>query len=378
MAEKRKINWLNTLFLTITPLVGIIGTVTLCMNGKVAWQTWVLAALLSFLGGLCITAVYHRLFSHKAYQAIWPVRLFFAVVGAGAFEGSILEWCTDHRNHHRYVDTEKDPYNINQGFWYAHIGWLIYLDPSKRDFSNIEDLQKDWVVRFQHRFYVPLAVIFGFVLPMAIGALWGNALAALGVAGALRITFNHHGTFFINSLCHYMGKRTYAPEQTARDNWLTAIFTLGEGYHNYHHKFPLDYRNGIRSYHFDPTKWVIYSLSLIKCTSNLKRISERKILQYRLRAEETKMKAHKPSFVAQTIAPLKETIFTQIEKIEKLEADLVSLKNDKIKYVQGKLDEYKKKLQDYASQIKSAEQELATALKTWKNLSSIKQLQVTA
>lgn len=359
MQKMKKINWLNTIFLIMTPLVGIIGTVILASKGMVMWQTWVLALLFCLAMGFCITAGYHRLFSHRAYKAAWPVRFFFAILGAGAFEGSVLEWSTDHRIHHRYVDTERDPYNIHQGVFHAHIGWLIFLDPSKRDFSNVDELAKDPIVAFQHKYFVPLAILSGFILPMAIGALWGNAFAALIVAGFLRVFFNHHITFLINSLCHCVGKRTYSMEETARDNWVTAFLTLGEGFHNYHHKFPIDYRNGIRFFHFDPTKWLIYGLSLVGLTSNLQRVSDHKILQYKIRAEEARLK-ETALFVEQpgAISTLKEKIFEQIARIERLEKDLFEVKRTKLK----------EKIHQYVDQIKRAEQELAISLRLWKGL----------
>lgn len=276
-----KVNWTNTLFLILTPLVGIVGTILLVIFGNVHWPTWLLAGIFAIISGLSVTAGYHRLFSHVSYKAHWIVRLIFMLFGAGTFEGSVLEWCTDHRNHHRYTDTEKDPYNINQGFWYAHIGWLMLLDKNKRDFSNVADLAADPLLSFQNRFFVPLAVIMGFILPTGIAALWGDPLGGLIIAGALQITINHHSTFCINSVCHYFGKRTYSDRQSARDHWFTALFTFGEGFHNFHHQFALDYRNGIRAYDFDPTKWLIWGLSRIGLATDLKRVSADRIMVYK-------------------------------------------------------------------------------------------------
>src|SRR5438045_3141107 len=108
MSNAKKINWVNTLFLTINPLIAIIGVILLAFFHMIYWQTIVLTVILIVMGGLSITGGYHRLFSHKAYRASWPVRLFFLLFGAATFEGSVLEWCTDHRNHHLYTDTEKD------------------------------------------------------------------------------------------------------------------------------------------------------------------------------------------------------------------------------------------------------------------------------
>lgn len=280
-SQSTKINWLNTSFLILAPVIGVIGVVLFTVFGLVHWPTWVLAGAMLVATGLSITAGYHRLFSHKTYQAAWPVRVFFLLFGAAAFEGSVLEWSSDHRIHHRYTDTDKDPYSVKKGFWHAHIGWLFTLDTTKRDFSNVKDLQKSGLVRFQHRFYPLIAVIMGLGFPAAIASLWGDPLAGLIIAGALRITIAHHATFCINSLCHILGKQHYSDKISARDNWISALLTFGEGYHNFHHRFAGDYRNGIRFWQYDPTKWLIRGLSFVGLTSNLRRVPRELIAQAR-------------------------------------------------------------------------------------------------
>ena len=367
----RKINWLNTIFLIATPRIGIVGTILLCSFGMVKWQTWVFFVIYVFLTALAITAGYHRLFAHKAYQAHPVVDFVMAMLGAACFEGSVIEWGTDHRNHHRFVDTEKDPYNINQGFWHAHIGWLIHLDTSKRDFSNVEDLMASPILRFQHKYFKECAIFMGFILPMLIGALWGNALAGLIIVGVLRVAFNHHSTFFINSLCHWSGKQTYTSEQTARDNWMTALVTMGEGFHNFHHQFPLDYRNGVRYFHYDPTKWLIYGLAKLGLARNLRRVSDGKILEFRLRVEEESLKQkhqQNADFIHQTVEPLKAHLMTLIHKMTQLETELATLKAKKIEHVKGKYQDYKHQLQAYLTTIKMVQQELNVSLMSWRQL----------
>lgn len=369
--KSKQINWLNTIFLVTTPLVGIIGTILLCSFGMVKWQTWVFFVVYVFVTALAITAGYHRLFSHKAYQAHPVISFIMAMFGSACFEGSVLEWSTDHRNHHRFVDTEKDPYNIHEGFWHAHIGWLIHLDTSKRDFSNVKDLSASRILQFQHKYFKECAIFMGFIFPMLIAALWGNALAGLIIVGALRIAFNHHSTFFINSLCHWSGKRPYSIEQTARDNWMTALVTMGEGFHNFHHQFPLDYRNGIRYFHYDPTKWLIYGLSKIGLAHDLRRISNAKILSFQLRVQEEalKQKHHKDvAFIQQKVEPLKAHLIALIDKIAELETELATLKKQKFKYMKDKYHVHKQQLSDYLQALKMAQQELSLSLTSWRRL----------
>jgi len=348
MTQRKQINWTNTLFLTLTPIIGIVGTALLCAFSFVHWQTWVLAGAMLVAGGLSITAGYHRLFAHKTYKAAWPARLFFVLFGAATFEGSVFEWTTDHRDHHRYTDTDKDPYSVKVSFWHAHIGWLITLDVKKRHFSNIDDLKKSRLLRLQHRYYLLICTVMGFGFPTAIAALWGDPLSGFIVAGALRIFLGHHATFCINSLCHILGKRTYSDKMSARDNWVSALLTFGEGYHNYHHKFPIDYRNGIRFYQFDPTKWLIRGLSYIGLASHLHRVPRYRIIQVMVETHQ-RVIATKPRH--NLLLTLQESIMKTIAKIREFE----------IAYSKSHTKEYRIK-------IKRAKSELYALFHAWKRL----------
>jgi stearoyl-CoA desaturase (delta-9 desaturase) len=232
--------------------------------------------------GMSITLGYHRLFSHLTFQASPIVKIYTLLFGAAAFEGSALGWCADHRRHHKHVDHEEDPYDISRGLFHAHIGWLLFRRSLDTPLTWVRDLQKDRLVWFQHQYYVPIALLMGFVVPAAIGWAWGGPVAALGaflIAGVARIVFVHHTTFFINSLCHWIGDRPYSSHCSARDSFLMALFTFGEGYHNFHHEFQHDYRNGVKPWQFDPTKWTIWLLSKIGLVKNLRTVNEEKILK---------------------------------------------------------------------------------------------------
>lgn len=369
--KSKKINWMNTAFVIVTPLVGGIGTLLLCHFGMVKWQTWLLAAVYGFLTTLAISAGYHRLFAHRAYKAAPIVRYIFATLGAGCAGGSVLEWATDHRNHHRYAETDKDPYSISHGFWYAHVGWVLYVDDKKRDYSNVDDLSSSAFLRFQHKHFELMTTFMAFLLPAFIAALWGNLWAGFIVAGVLRVVITQHSIFLINSLCHWAGKQPYSEKLTARDHWVTALITMGEGFHNFHHQFPVDYRNGVRYFHYDPTKWLVYGLSKIGLTSHLKRISDHKILSFKIRLEENRLKMkhqQDTAFIDQKIEPLKAHMMTLIEKIAHLETDLAALKEEKLEYVKGRYQIYKQKLQTYLETIKVARKELNESLNNWRQL----------
>ncbi len=351
----RKINWTNTLFLLLTPVVGIGGAIYLAAHEQIHVGTLILAFIWLLGSGFAITAGYHRLFAHRTYKASKIVEILFLIFGVAAFQGSVLEWGTDHRNHHRYSETDKDPYNIHKGFWYAHIGWLMVLNTESRDYSNVEDLAADKLIRFQHKFFGPLSVFFGFIMPTLIAGIWGDWLGGFILAGVLRTVLNHHFTFCINSVCHTFGERIYSLEQTGRDHWFTALFTYGEGFHNFHHQFPIDYRNGIRFYHYDPTKWLIWLLSRCGLASDLKKISIAALTRYRLRAEEqvllTKLKQGSDvvlQYMHEYLIPLRTQILQLIAKIEAIE------KTGRIK--------------EYREQLKVAHAELKHSLWVWSRM----------
>ena len=238
---------------------------------RFSWATLGLGLGMLFLCSFSISGGYHRLFAHRAYRSSGIVRLFYLLFGAASFQASVLRWASDHRDHHASTDHEDDPYNIKKGFWWAHMGWLFYKDPPS-DFANAKDLRRDPLVRFQDRHYLSLALAVGLLLPTLVARAWGDAVGGLLVAGFLRLLVQDHSTFSINSLAHTIGRRPYLPTVSARDSLLTALLTLGEGYHNYHHCFPGDYRNGVRFYHYDPTKWCVWLLSKIGLTRDLKRV----------------------------------------------------------------------------------------------------------
>ena len=231
--------------------------------------------------GLSITLGYDRLYSHLSFKASWPVRVFTLLFGAAAFENSAMIWAADHRRHHRLVDQDEDPYDISKGFFHAHIGWILFRHPPDTSLVWAKDLQKDQLVVWQHRYYVPVAILVGFVLPTAAGGIaggWAGALGGFLLAGVTRIVFVHHMTFFINSLCHTLGRQPYSSRCTAKDSTLMAWLTFGEGYHNFHHAFQHDYRNGVKPWQFDPTKWCIWLLAKAGLVRHLRRVPIEKVL----------------------------------------------------------------------------------------------------
>jgi stearoyl-CoA desaturase (delta-9 desaturase) len=201
--------------------------------------------------------------------------------GTGAMQGSIRWWSRNHRIHHRYTDQPQDPYNARQGFFYAHVGWLVFTkdwSKIKKPSFDISDLESDPMVMWQNKHYGWLAPVVGVVFPTLVCGLgWGDWWGGYFFASVARTVVTHHVTFCVNSLAHWFGDQPYADENTPRDHFLTALVTLGEGYHNFHHEFPFDYRNAIRWYQYDPTKWLIGTLYALGLAYDLKEFGTNEI-----------------------------------------------------------------------------------------------------
>ncbi len=175
-----RINWPTSLFLIGTLALSLTAVPLYVWRYGLDWFQVVLFLVFIFCSGLSITLGYHRLFAHLAFRASWPVRAATLVFGAACFEGSALEWVSDHRRHHKHVDHEDDPYDITRGFFHAHVGWLLFKLKPAPPMENVGDLASDRLLDWQHRYCVPLGVGAGLVLPALIGWAWGGARAGLG------------------------------------------------------------------------------------------------------------------------------------------------------------------------------------------------------
>lgn len=275
MDTKPRIYWENILVLVVVHVLGAAGLLY-AGSGKAAGPSLALGAFWLVLCVLSTTGGYHRLFAHRTYRAAKGLRLFYLLFGAASGQGSALRWSADHRAHHAHTDEDGDPYNVRRGFWWAHLGWLLYRSPPP-DLSRVKDLLADPLIRAQNRFYVPWAVVIGFVVPMLLAGLWKDPWGGLLLAGFLRLAIQYQATFSINSVAHWVGRRPYARDTSARDSALAAILTLGEGYHNYHHRFPGDYRNGVKWHHFDPTKWWVWLMAQAGLAWDLRKAPEEEI-----------------------------------------------------------------------------------------------------
>lgn len=272
-ARSWSLDWTNVLFLGGYHLLLVIllplYLIQYDVSASLVWGTagiWTLCLL-------AITMGYHRLYAHVTYRTHPAIEAFLAFWGTVATQGSIFSWSHDHRIHHRHVDTDLDPYSAPKGFWHSHMLWMLKKRPDVNP-RIIQDLWKRPSLQFQHKHFGSLMVAANVVVWLGLWAITGDPIGSFVIGILLRMFLVHHCTWFINSLAHMWGSQPYSTEHTAVNNFILSILTFGEGYHNYHHTFAGDYRNGVRWWQFDPAKIVIWTLSKIGLAHDLKRVNQ--------------------------------------------------------------------------------------------------------
>ena len=336
----------TTIIIFLFPVLSILCIPIYTYNFGIVWQEPILLFFGWILSGLGITVGYHRYFSHRSFKANQFFEWIFMIFGTMAIQKSILQWCSNHRQHHKKLDTDKDPYSIKKGFFHAHVGWI--LENKSFAIKGVSDLKKKKAVAFQAKYYWSLTILISFILPLLIGFSYGRPIGALLWGVILRITLVHHFTWFINSLCHYVGTKQYNFNISARDSWYMALFTFGEGYHNFHHTFEWDYRNGIRWYDFDPSKWIVKFLSYFKITYDLKIVSDTNIFKAKLKSLQQRIEfvSKKYSISDNYNEILNEYIkksFQQLELLETLEKKYRNFNLSKLNKIDRKKIDFKKK-----------------------------------
>ena len=279
----------KTLFLFLQPTAAVFAAGLCLWYSGFQWVDLAVFLLMYSLTGISVTAGYHRLFSHQTYECHPVVKWFFLLFGAASLEQPIINWASDHRYHHRFVDTPSDPYNINQGFFYAHMAWMFHGEPPERSFENVKDLMRDPAIRFQQKYYWMLFLAVSVGIPVGIGFAFGRPLEAFVWGVLVRIAWVHHATWLINSAAHTFGRKPYSLRETARDNGIISLFSFGEGYHNFHHAFASDYRNGVRWYQWDPSKWLIWTLGKLNLASKIKQVPAEVILKAQVQTREEEL-----------------------------------------------------------------------------------------
>ncbi len=231
----------------------------------VTWQALALCAALYWGRIFAIGAGYHRYFSHRAYSTGRVFQFILAVASQSTFQKSVLWWAAKHRHHHLHSDTEQDVHSPRHtGFWYSHLGWIFARRHDTCDLVKVADFAKYPELMWLHRHErVPayalaaLCYVIAGLPGLVVGFFWSTCLV-------------FHATFCINSLAHVSGSKRYVTGDDSRNNWLLAIFTMGEGWHNNHHACQSSVRQGFRWWEYDPTFYLLKLLSFAGLIWDLK------------------------------------------------------------------------------------------------------------
>eukprot|EP00549_Striatella_unipunctata_P023285 CAMPEP_0118707102 /NCGR_PEP_ID=MMETSP0800-20121206/20982_1 /TAXON_ID=210618 ORGANISM="Striatella unipunctata, Strain CCMP2910" /NCGR_SAMPLE_ID=MMETSP0800 /ASSEMBLY_ACC=CAM_ASM_000638 /LENGTH=324 /DNA_ID=CAMNT_0006609821 /DNA_START=162 /DNA_END=1136 /DNA_ORIENTATION=+ len=273
--KKGDIKWVMSTYMLIAHILGVYGIyeVRNCTKDTILW-----GYILIVYSAISVTAGNHRLWSHKSYEASLPMRIILMIGVSIANQGTILHWARDHRVHHKFSDTKADPHNANNGFFFSHMGWLFVekhpLVKIKGSEIDMSDLKADPVVRFQSYLHPFITLYLCFVMPAQIPQyFWGEKFwPAFFVCGAMRYLITLHGTWLVNSAAHIYGDHPYDVASWPAENPFVSMLVMGEGWHNWHHKYPFDYAAsefGILS-QFNPTKLTIDLCASLGLAKNLK------------------------------------------------------------------------------------------------------------
>jgi stearoyl-CoA desaturase (Delta-9 desaturase) len=359
-AAKLPLDWGNISLLALVHVVAVGGMAIYLPTHGLSWAALGIGAVLTVATIFSISAGYHRLFSHRAYEAHPLLRFLLLVFGAGAFQNTALAWAADHRRHHGRTDSDLDPYDARRGFWYAHVGWVLRKPDPKIEAVPVRDLERDPLVVWQDRYYVPIGIVVGLGLPVLLGFAFGDPWGGFIVGGAVRLFIVYHATFSINSFAHLFGAQPYSDRNSSRDNVVTAFITMGEGYHNFHHTFPADYRNGAGRFQFDPTKWALRVLASLGMARNLRRTPQSAIVRARLRMDERRLASCAvPPSIQQRLQQLRAAIDQAIARWHSLAAQYEVRRTEATHQARDALARLR-------AEIRAATRDLQQAYSRWK------------
>ncbi|CAH2100648.1 unnamed protein product [Euphydryas editha] len=284
--RKHEIIKFNLLTFAYGHLAALYGLYLACTVAT--WQTIIFHCIIYALAFFGTTAGAHRLWTHKAYKAKMPLQIILMVMNTFAFQNTIVHWVRDHRMHHKYSDTDADPHNPTRGVFYSHMGWLLVRkneEVKKRGkFIDMSDIYSNPVLMFQKKYAIPFVGTVCFLLPTVIPMyFFGESLNTAWHVTILRYISLIHATLLINSVAHLYGTKPYDKTIKPTQNLLVSLIAFGEGFHNYHHVFPWDYRTAeLGNNALNSTTWFIDFFAWLGWAYDLKTASD-DLVQSRLK-----------------------------------------------------------------------------------------------
>ena len=285
-------------FFIVLPFVALIAAIPLTWGWGVGWVDLALAAAFYTFTCLGVTVGFHRYFTHRSFKAKRPMRITLAIAGSMALQGPIMHWVADHRRHHAFSDRDGDPHSpwafgssplaLARGFWHAHMGWIFDRQLTNQERFAADLLADADITRVHREFGLWTAVTM--VTPGVLGGLitwsWWGAVTAFFWAGLVRVSFLHHVTWSINSICHMIGSRPFQSRDRAANFWPLAILSMGESWHNLHHADPTCARHGVKKGQVDISAAVIHGFEKVGWATNVRWPSQQRLARIQATAGE--------------------------------------------------------------------------------------------
>ncbi|CAN0568008.1 unnamed protein product [Ectocarpus sp. 12 AP-2014] len=370
----KNLNYIATFALIIYPIILICLGISYAIGNSVGWFELILFLTGYYMANISVGLGLHRLWSHDAYKTNKYVEFILAVLSAGTLQGPALSWASNHFDHHTYTDTEKDPHTPQKynggfmGFLWSHMGWMLIGEGSYKSINRVTmvKLGRNKVLRWQLKYYWHIAIAMNTIVPAFVGFVFGgSALAAyagflfIGLGRALQ----QQATFFVNSLCHFVGTQKYT-NGTSRDIWWLAFMLLGENWHNFHHAFPSDYRNGARWYHTDVHKWLIYLMSKCGLAWGLKKTTKVRI-DAKIAQTKDQLSELKKNKIASMQSTLNELNSMCAEKLSELENSSMEVKKKfwkSLSAAERRINKLKLQLHEYVKNYENPSDKIINVL----------------
>lgn len=263
MYKEQQWKWFNVISITLFHIYSIYALILILFVENTKAMTYLWIYITAVLAGFGVTAGVHRLWCHRSYKATTAFRIFLAFCFSIAGQNTIYDWVRDHRVHHKFSDTDADPHNIRRGFWFSHVGWLMMTKHKdvieKGRCIPMDDIVNDPVVKYHTMFFVPLKILLCFVLPTMIPIYMWNETVYIAILSQIfvRYPLTLNSTWAVNSAAHMWGNKPYNKDIPPSDNRIISFLAIGEGWHNYHHAFPYDYKTAEFGYSLNFTAFLL-------------------------------------------------------------------------------------------------------------------------
>lgn len=367
--DTSRVNWIAAGILIGLPIFVVLGVIFYGFIWNIGLKEAVLGISAYYICNISVGLGFHRLWSHASYKAHPVLEAILMVTTAFCLQGPVLAWVSDHKFHHAYADGDLDPHTpVKKGFWWAHIKWMILGETTRRhiDIMTLKTLGRNKLLMWQFKYYWQFATFLNVVVTAIIGYIAFGFSARGIVAGmffmGLGRFLQQQATFCVNSVLHTFGTRKYSNDSSTDLPWMF-ILLLGENWHNYHHAFQKDYRNGHKWYQLDVHKWLIWGLSKVGLASDLVRTPEVRI-QARVEEFQKLNNSLKQSSLekieakARLIAGTASSRLSELEKTAVSWANSINEINDNIKQeLRKRLDQ----VQESAISLANRAREMAKA-----------------